>query len=517
MASTDSGGRAFRSVAKTKQQPHQFSCDRCRGQKLKCQRKGPLEDCERCQKAGARCLTDQSVRMGRPPKRRERRETTASSGSTSQQSTATMEWASQTCSSSPSKTLMTNDTMWFGYLDDAALDATLHVQHDGTQDLLDLHSTSASASDDWFDGAEFDDPASPRAPTCTGTQPSPFISIEAANITTAADPEKRSTQNTSGVNTPSTMIPQELIERMSSLNLGLHHQSAVASQLASDYNNCPDPSMIDPHKDTRLSFAVDSMVQGLQNLHSLLLEIMGSANNNQGNFSNPTHEAAIKTQQQQQQQQQNRNDNHGNYNNCFFAPNISGFWFGGGGGAGRKDSDSTATPQEPDSVVPANSIDLPTGLLIVSCHVNLIHLCRHVFAGIRSALSSRGHQRALPALSSCQIGGVSILQDSDLQLVILIQVVARLINKIGVLLGYPATTGTGGGGDESAGGFGGGGGGEEESPGGGNRTATATVLTQLLRFVLTRDGVAGQPSYGGGMEALREEITRLNEMLAVSS
>ena len=45
------------------------ACDRCRGQKLRCPREeqGIDNPCKRCQKAGAECITNASLPMGRPP------------------------------------------------------------------------------------------------------------------------------------------------------------------------------------------------------------------------------------------------------------------------------------------------------------------------------------------------------------------------------------------------------------------------------------------------------------------
>ncbi|KAK0741493.1 hypothetical protein B0T18DRAFT_394079 [Schizothecium vesticola] len=437
MASTDAQGRTFRASTKAKHQ-HHLSCDRCRGQKLKCVRslQGPLEACERCQKAGARCLTDQSVRMGRPPKRRERRETTASSHES--QATchaATMGWASQH-EASP-KGLLTSDSVWFGYLDDARLD-TVHVQHQG-QDLqvdLGLHDagldddpvcgTSASASDDWFDGGGDFDNASPPPPstsaTSYSTRPSPFIALDAANITSSGSEKLQHAPRMCGILAPAPApAPQDLMERICSLNINLHQQTAIASQIASDYTST-DPSLLDPQKDMRLSFAVDSMIQGLQTFHALLLQITADPSP-----SPPDHT---------QQQQTTTTPSRFIARSC--APSL--FWFTGG----RKDS-STPEPNTKPPPRTSPGIDLPTSLMLISCHINLIHLCRHVFAGIRAALS-HGHHRTLPALSSCQIGGVAIAQESNLQLMILVQVVARMVNKIGVLLGYPFEGGCGEGG-----------------------------------------------------------------------
>lgn len=241
------------------------------------------------------------------------------------------------------------------------------------------------------------------------------------------------------------------------------------------------------NKDSCPSSVVDSMIQGLQTFHDLLLEIIGTANG--GGFSSESaNRAASKSQQA------NRAPTKQHTPSRFIAlPSrscvLSLFRFGQTG---------TST-QKPRTHVPG--VDLPTSLMVISCHINLIRLCRYVFAGIRAALSSRGHhQQALLVLSSCQIGGVSISHDSDLNLLILIQVVERLINKIGVLLGYPCSSGSTAAGES--------GNCAEE----GNKA----LLPQLLQFVLAQEGVAGQPSYGEGMQALREEIRRLNEVLAAS-
>ncbi len=482
MASTDASD--LNRVAKTKRQ-HTATCERCRGQKLRYIR--TPQGCERCQKTGAICIVDPNVRMGRPKRgdtgkeRRERPEKTTSpreSRSISQSAlSATVEWASET-----------NDNMWFRYDPDETRDLAQGP------DLFDLdlhnaalgddhvHSTSASASDDWFDAGGFDQ-AFPQAPSTNATsysaEPSPFISIDPPTLTTGG--EKRNSQGVSGANTPSTAL-QGLIERMTSLNLDLHQQSIIAGQIVGDYGNIEPGLMEPPHKDNRLSFAVDSTTQGLQTFHGLLLEIIGTAS--RGGFSSESANRAATMSQQV-----NRPPRQQHTTSRFITPPSrscvpSLFSFGGAG----------TSAQQTRTNVPG--VDLPTSLMIISCHIHLIRLCRHIFAGIRAALSSRGHhQRALLVLSSCQIGGVSISQDSDLNLLILIQVVARLINKIGVLLGYPCSSGSTAAGESGSGV-------EEENK---------ALLPQLLRFVLAQEGVAGQPSYGEGMEALREEIRKLNE------
>lgn len=187
MASTDASD--INRVAKTKRQ-YTAACERCRGQKLRCIR--TPKGCERCQKTGAKCVVDPNVRMGRPqrgergrerPEQPEQPEKTTSPSepwSISQSSLmTTIEWASGP-----------ND-MWF-------MDETQGLGQGQGQDFFDLglhnpmldndhmHSTSASASDDWYDSSDFDQ-VFPQAPstaaTSDSTKPSPFISVDPPTLT----------------------------------------------------------------------------------------------------------------------------------------------------------------------------------------------------------------------------------------------------------------------------------------------------------------------------------------------
>lgn len=492
MSSTDVSN--FNRVTKTKRQ-HTAACERCRGQKLRCIR--TPKGCERCQKTGAVCIVDPNVRMGRPQRgdtakeRRERQDKVTSppeSGPISQSGLSdTVDWTSET-----------NENMWLAYDFDERKDINQARGQDihRDQELFDVvlqnnmsddqfASTSASVSDDWYDTGfdqAFLQPSS-TSTTAYSVEPSPFISIEPPTLT--KETKKRNSQS-SDSSKPSSTSSQSLIERVTSLNLDLHQQSIIAGQIVDEFGNI-DPDMIDPlHKDNRLSFAVDSMTQGLQNFHSLLLEIINTANGT--TFSSESASPHVNRPPIQQQQSPSR----------FLAPPsrscVPSLFCFREGNSSQQQSKNNAT-----------GIDLPTSLMIISCHIHLIRLCRHVFAGIRAALSSKDqHQQALLVLSSCQVGGVSISHDSDLKLLILIQVVARLINKIGVLLGYPCSPA------------------DLTNSAVGNLGNTTEderkkmLLPQLLRFVLAQEGVAGQSSHGDGMEGLREEIRKLNEVLATS-
>lgn len=140
-------------------------------------------------------------------------------------------------------------------------------------------------------------------------------------------------------------------------------------------------------------------------------------------------------------------------------------------------------------------LDMSTSLLIISCYISLIHLCRDVFAAIRRALSASCNETSLFTLSGFQISGVSIQQDSDLQIIVLTQVVVRLVDRIGLSLGRPYNPT------------------HEVGSGEGVNTHNKAILPQLLAFLLRQDGVGDQLSANGGIKSLREEIRRLNDVV----
>ncbi|OCL07505.1 hypothetical protein AOQ84DRAFT_408842 [Glonium stellatum] len=87
-----------------------FACDRCRGQKLRCPREGTNgqnnEPCRRCDRAGVKCLTSPSGRIGRPvrstaleARERKRRNTLAIRASTRSEKDCNMGGANTTDSS----------------------------------------------------------------------------------------------------------------------------------------------------------------------------------------------------------------------------------------------------------------------------------------------------------------------------------------------------------------------------------------------------------------------------------
>ncbi|KAL2204131.1 hypothetical protein CC79DRAFT_1400366 [Sarocladium strictum] len=86
---------------------------------------------------------------------------------------------------------------------------------------------------------------------------------------------------------------------------------------------------------------------------------------------------------------------------------------------------------------PSLPIDMPTSLILLSCHTNLVYLCRDIFAAIRSALLAPRRQVTLFTFTFPSTDDVSIPPDPELQILVLAQAVIRLMEKIVHLLGYP--------------------------------------------------------------------------------
>ena len=513
-------------VVKAQQRHQQFACDRCRGQKLRCIRTPNLQtSCERCQKAGATCITDPSVRMGRPQRRdRERSETTNGTRKAQPRHVSNVPTLHWTSSQTASKDSTANGNTWLGHDLDETVDSSLvGVQHQESLDSglhhgpLEDGQLHISPSEDCFDNTfDFVSSQVPRdlpdlgmyefgdEETGGSLQPSSSMSMESVPISPIAA-QKPDIEGILEVAIQDDLppMPQESVEKVSNLNLEVRRQLSIVRRMAKEHRY-PEPSLVEsPDKNTSLSYVVAFMIQGLQTYHELLLEILGSANQN--SCKDTTSHTAISYSSQ---------SNHPPLQHTLWQTtkpcptNLLSLTY-------TRTTELMETIPEPKSKqqkVPRsntdtkshhtqdrpsqiNFLDMSTSLLIISCYINLIHLCRDVFAAIRSALPGPCHQTTLLTLSGFQISGVPIHQDSDLQIIVLTQVVVRLVDRIGLSLGHPYNTAT------------------EASKRDEAKLYDKAILPQLLDFVLRQEGAARQPSCDVGIEALREEIRRLNEVV----
>ena len=462
--------------------------------------------------------------MGRPQRRdRERPETTNSTRKvqpTHASNVPTLHWTS---SQTASKESTANGNTWLGHELDETVDSSLvGVQHHESLDSALRHppleddQMHISPSEDCFDNTfDFASSQVPRdlpdlgmyefgdEETRGSLQPSSSVSMESVPISpiAAQKPDIEGILEVAIEDDPPPM-PQESVEKVSNLNLEVRRQLSIVSRMTKEHSYT-EPSLVESSdKSTSLSYVVAFMIQGLQTYHELLLEILGSTNHNSGKDTT-SHTAMYNSQNNRPPLQ------HTLWQTTKPCPtNILSL-------TDTRTTDLMETPPDPKSKqqkVPRSNIgtkshyiqdrpsqiaflDMSTSLLIISCYINLIHLCRDVFAAIRSALLGPCHQTTLLTLSGFQISGVPIHQDSDLQIIVLTQVVVRLVDKIGLSLGHPYNTATEAGKRDEA------------------KLYNKAILPQLLDFVLRQEGVVRQPSCDVGIEALREEIRRLNEVV----
>lgn len=512
-------------IVKVQQRHQQFACDRCRGQKLRCIRTPNLQtSCERCQKAGATCVTDPSVRMGRPQRRdRERPETTNRTRKAQPRHASSVPTLHWTSSQTASKDSTANGNTWLGHdLHETADFNLVGVQHQESLDSGHHHATfeddqlHKSPSEDCFDGTfDFVSPQVARdlpdlsmygfgdEETGGSLQPSSSMSMESVPISpmAAQKPDTEAILEVTIQHDPPPR-PQESLEKISNLNLEVCRQLTIVRRMAKESRDTELSLMESPDKNSSLSYVAAFMIRGLQTYHELLLEILGPATQNSG--KDTTSHTAMSNSQNNHPPLQ-----HTLWQTTKPCPtNLLSL-------TETRTTDLMETVSEPkskqqkvsrsntstmshhiqDRPSQINFLDMSTSLLIISCYINLIHLCRDVFAAIRSALPGPCHQTTLLTLSGFQISGVPIHQDSDLQIIVLTQVVVRLVDRIGRSLGHPYNSSTEASKRDEAKGY------------------SKAILPQLLDFVLRQEGVVRQPSCDVGIEALREEIRRLNEVL----
>ena len=301
--------------------------------------------------------------------------------------------------------------------------------------------------------------------------------------------------DTATVNAYSRFPPlrQESTQELSNLNLELYRQLGVVGSIASKDANI-NPGLATPPGGTHtsLSDAVVFMMHGLQTYHRLLVEILG--------FTGPTHDAM------------DCSHDHPKPSTTSLLSPADGM--DSEDPRGRPVSEAASRQPRRASQSDGNSeltvahdlshgassalLDMPTSLLLLSCHANLIYFCRDAFAAIRAALLATRRPITLFSISFLHTDEVSIPQDPDLQIIVLTQAVIRLIERIGRLLGYPD-----GCEDDS--------GHERCEPN--LRSHNNAIPPELLDLVLRRAASGEGPLDRVGIRELREEIRGLYELV----
>ncbi len=469
-----------------KEKTQQLACDRCRGQKLRCMRSpNPKAPCERCQKAGATCIIDSSVRMGRP-RRADKDQPGESSGSSGNPSQPTLSpLHTNSSQTTTSIDFVPNGDAWsVRGLDDAAIDPTLRSV---TVQYLDSFNfvlpEEATLEDD-----------SAGLPTEHYLNPTLELSSSQSIPALTAD-EGTAIDNTDPLNDYSRFptMRQETMQELSDLNMQLSRQLGAVSATANKYTNVHTDlgltALATPLADNNtLCDSVVFMMHGLQTFHRLLGEILSSVGPTHSNMhdshDNPKPATMI-TSLLSPIERVDSEDARGSVSEVTGRPPRK-----------RLRSDSSAEFAVQHDSSHSDSLDLPTSLLLLSCHTNLIYLCRDAFAAIRAALLTTHRQITIFTISFLNIDELSIPSDPDLQIIVLIQAVIRMIDRIGRLLGYPDDCEVDSGGERCE-----------------NHARSGAIPWRLLDLVL-RSEVCGEfPADRAGTKALMEEIRRLHEIV----
>ncbi|KAL6399667.1 Fungal Zn binuclear cluster domain containing protein [Ilyonectria robusta] len=470
-----------------REKPQQLACDRCRGQKLRCMRSAsPNAPCERCQKAGATCIIDSSVRMGRP-KRTPKNQSGESSGSSRNPSQPRRSPPLATKSSQTTTTVdfTPNSDAWLVHgLDDTPIDPTLQSVTMQYLDSFDFALHGEATGEDESAGR----------PTEHYLDPTMDLSL-GESIPALTEDEGAAIDATETLNDYSRFPPmrQETMQELSDLNMQLSRQLGAVGSTANKHTNIHSgaglTALATPRGENRtLCDVVVFMMHGLQTYHRLLVEILG--------FTGPTHSAMYDSRDNPKSSAVTASllspiegvdceDSRGRMAEATGRPPRKRL---------RSDNRVEFTARH-DSSQSAN-LDMPTSLLLLSCHTNLIYLCRDAFAAIRAALSTTNGHITLFTISFLNNDAMSMPPDPDLQIIVLIQAVIGMIDRIGRLLGYPDDCEVDSGGERC------------------ESNARSSAIPRRLLDLLLRSETCGEgPADRVGTKALREEIRRLHELV----
>ena len=470
------------SVAETpkKEKSQQLACDRCRGQKLRCIRSSDSKaPCERCQKAGATCIIDTGVRMGRP-RRADKEQSRESSDSAHNPSQPTRSSPLPNALSQTRTAVdftMDSDAWLVHDLDDTPIDPTLQSVTVQYLDPFDF----ALAGDATLEADSMNLPTEHFLLSTTDHSTDQSIPARTEAERAAID----STEPLNGYSRFPSMR-QETMQELSDLNMQLSRQLGAATGSANTHASLGLTALATPPAENRtLCDTVVFMMQSLHTYHRLLVDIVG-----------PNHSAIYDS---------NNNRQSSVVTSSWLSP-IEGVEIDKSRGrmsemTGRSPLKRRRTDSSVDFTLVhdsshSTSVDMPTSLLLLSCHTNLLNLCRNTFSAIRAALLATRRQINLFTISFLNIVDVSLPPDPELQISVLIQAVIRVVDRIGRLLGYP---------NEREGG--------SDGDGCESDTRSSVIPRHLLELMLKSEGCGNGSADRAGTKALKEEIRGLHELV----
>lgn len=223
------------------------------------------------------------------------------------------------------------------------------------------------------------------------------------------------------------------IEQLSHLSLEFYRLSEVAGSLAQDPASTHDPKSVD-QMEAELQHPISSMIRGLQRFQELLQTLGSQDRHYTDMIMNHTSSAAPVTSISLADTSGLREASMASRG----AENPVGNPSSSSRAETQGDILSNSSISQPSERENSQHLDLPTSLLVITCYINLVRLSRQVFHNIYRCLQPVEHQKAtFTSLSDLQIGGISLGQDGGLQILVLEQVVARLLDRISGWLGCP--------------------------------------------------------------------------------
>ncbi|WEW56047.1 hypothetical protein PRK78_001482 [Emydomyces testavorans] len=512
------------------EQPKRLACERCRGQKLRCIRNRINQlSCNRCERAGAVCITKPSMRMGRPGRsdtqrkesiaNRKRRQSNSASNQQLPEYNTTSGKTSNigTRSNSP-----THDSATPGLqgMNGPRPRFASHLPSTDVQEMPDAEFAPFSFmgegenpdvevdSMSWLnyntvemnmlpivDKYEFFRPsgllnensnigpgmihAAPQSP------PSPNRDSDSGFQNIVSDFTHlgtRPTVNFEGVNMlEAETLFQDSLERLARLNLDVSQQLKL--QQSNDWSTTEHNSLAASPPEPTLPIA--NIIRGLQEFQEVLQNFVNFQNarsiyESNSDLSRPNLRAT-----------EIYDESPLGSTHSLAALSIS-----------SSSSDESLLPIiiHTSPIDESNTrqsrqcqLDVPTSLSMLMCYINLVRLCRSVFSNIRHCLVALNHRAVSIALSDIQIGGVSLQGDQNLQILVLVQVVVRMLDCIGTMLGRTTPSSTGQGNDEKA--------------------LYPLISPKLMEIAMGEEELNKQQTHAGGIKALREDIRKLKRVL----
>ncbi|EEP78961.1 predicted protein [Uncinocarpus reesii 1704] len=518
--------QALPDASNVPEQPKRLACERCRGQKLRCIRNRVNQlSCNRCERAGAVCITKPSMRMGRPGRsdsqrkgniaNRKRRQSHSVPSQQFQDFGPVSEKRSSsgTCYNSPAhdgstagmqnitgsrpafashllaadvQEMPENDFVPFPFVgegenNDQEQEPMSWLSYNAVEmnippfvDKFDCfrHSLGPSGDNNLPNMIHVGPESSPSS---NRTSDSGFQNI-VSDLThldtgTVAENEGISRRETDD-------LYNESVERLARLDMDIRQHLKVdrtGNQPSNEHNSMeifpPEPTL-----------PISHVLRGLQELQDLLQNLMNVRNARSIYGSTSNHSGL----------------------------NLRGNETSGQSPAGSTHSLATlsvSSSSSGDSLLPIlvntsrssgsstwqtrqHHLDTPTCLLMLVCYVDLVRLCRVVFSSICYYLVASNHRAISIALSDIQISGVSLQGDQNLQILILVQVVVRMLDCIGEMLGCTDC------GQRTEG-----------------RGLQPLILPKLTGIIMSEEETDKQGGQAGGIKALREDIRRLKRVL----